>query len=239
MQDFAAIVLAAGSGSRMNSRIPKQYIKLLGKPVLYYSLKCFEDCPFVKEIIIVASEADISMVKTDIVDKYGISKVKNVTAGGKERYNSVFNGLAAVTDDVDYVMIHDGARACIDGELLDRIKDSVIRHKACVPAVPSKDTVKISDEEGFVKMTPDRSTVWNIQTPQTFELAAIRHAFEKYMADAANGVNITDDAMVWELYDERPVKIVMGDYRNIKLTTQEDIVPIENILKNSLTRNNP
>lgn len=237
MQDFAAIVLSAGSGSRMNSEILKQYMELFGKPVLYYSLRCFEDCPFVKEIIIVAAETDICMVKTDIVDKYGFSKVKNVVAGGKERYNSVFNGLAAITD-MDYVMIHDGARACIDGELLDRIKDSVIRYKACIPAVPSKDTVKISDEEGFVKTTPDRKTVWNIQTPQTFELSGIKDAFEKYMHDAGNDINITDDAMIWELYDKRPVKIVMGDYCNIKLTTPEDIVPIENILKNSLTQYN-
>lgn len=237
MQDFAVIVLSAGSGSRMNSEIPKQYMELFGKPVLYYSLRCFEDCPFVKEIIIVASETDIHMVKTDIVDKYGFAKVKNVVAGGKERYNSVFNGLAAITD-MDYVMIHDGARPCIDADILDRIKDGVIRYKACIPAVPSKDTVKISDESGFVKMTPDRKNVWNIQTPQAFEVSGIKNVFYKYMNDTDSSINITDDAMIWEIYDNRPVKIVMGGYNNIKLTTPEDIVSVENILKNSLTRNN-
>lgn len=243
MQDFGVILLSAGSGSRMNSSIPKQYMKIMGKPVLYYSLRCFEDCPFVKEIVIVASEGDIGMVKKDIVDAYGITKVKKITPGGKERYNSVHNGLK-VLDKTDYVMIHDGARPCIDSGILERLKDSVIRDKACTPAVLSKDTIIISDEDGYIKATPDRSSVWNVQTPQTFEYEGIRDAFRKYMkATAANknndtnlnnaaNINITDDAMIWELYDKRPVRIVKGDYGNIKLTTPEDVISIENILGN-------
>lgn len=245
MQNFGVILLSAGSGSRMNSSIPKQYMKIMGKPVLYYSLRCFEDCPFVKEIVIVASEGDIGMVKKDIVDAYGITKVKKITPGGKERYNSVHNGLK-VLDKTDYVMIHDGARPCIDSGILERLKDSVIRDKACIPAVLSKDTIIISDEDGYIKATPDRSSVWNVQTPQTFEYEGIRNAFRKYMEASdidkkVNGpdmeasvtnVNITDDAMIWELYDKRPVRIVTGDYGNIKLTTPEDIISVENILKN-------
>lgn len=234
---FVAIVLSAGSGSRMNSSIPKQYMEILGKPMLYYPLKCFEECPYISEIIIVAAAKDINMVQTEIADAYGFKKVRKIVAGGKERYNSVFNGLKAA-ENAEYVMIHDGARPCIDNNLLDRLRDSVISSGACIPAVPCKDTVKIADSEGFVKMTPDRQTVWNVQTPQTFELQGIKKAYEAYMTAPSRGINITDDAMIWEIYDRRKVRIVTGDYKNIKLTTNEDIVQIENILKNSLTCNN-
>lgn len=219
---FGVVLLAGGRGSRMNSDVPKQYMDIGKKPVLYYSLKQFEDNSSVKGIILVVSRSDIDMVRYTIVERYGFKKVKCIVEGGAERFNSVYNGLLALDNsDYEYVMIHDGARPCISQKLLTSLQTTVIKEKACIPAVPSKDTVKLADDSGYVKLTPDRSTVWNVQTPQTFELSGILSAFRRYMKK--QDVLVTDDSMVWELHNSSPVKLIMGDYTNIKITTPEDI----------------
>ncbi|MBE5938069.1 MAG: 2-C-methyl-D-erythritol 4-phosphate cytidylyltransferase [Lachnospiraceae bacterium] len=232
---LGVIVLAAGRGSRMNSEIPKQYMDINGYPVLYYSLKCFEEYEIVNKIVVVTSPEDISMVQTDIVGKYNFSKVFDVVAGGKERYDSVYNALQCI-GNVDYVMIHDGARPCITHRVLDRLMEEVISVKACVPAVPSKDTVRITDDRGYVTMTPDRSCVWNIQTPQTFEMKGIYNAYKNYF-DSGKAFHVTDDAMLWEKYDGRRIKLVMGDYVNFKITTPEDMVALANHLSEGNEQN--
>lgn len=225
---FGVIVLAAGKGSRMNSDIPKQYINIGGYPVLYYSLKVFQEYGAVERIVITTSVEDIDMVRYDIVGKYGFSKVSDVIQGGKERYDSVYNALQ-VMDGVDYVMIHDGARPCVNAQMLDRLCESVMTDKASVPAVPSKDTVRLADDNGYVTMTPDRKYVWNIQTPQVFEMQGICSAYNRFYQERPD-CNITDDAMIWEMYDSRKLRLVMGDYMNIKITTPEDIGVAERII---------
>lgn len=228
---IGVVLLSAGTGSRMNSDMPKQYMDVCGKPVLYYSLKCFDMHEEVDDIVIVAAPEYHEMIRTEIVEKYNIEKVRAIAEGGKERYNSVYNGLQNLGPH-DYVMIHDGARPCINNELLDRIITEVKQTKAVVPAVPSKDTVRLADEDGYITCTPDRKSVWNMQTPQTFEMEGLVKAFDSYMKEEKAAM-VTDDAMIWEIYDNRRVKLVMGDYSNIKLTTPEDMLIISNNIKNN------
>lgn len=228
--NYAVILLSAGSGSRMKSDIPKQYMKLGDRMVINYSLDTFEEDDDISEIVIVAAKSDIDMVKDEILGKYGYSKVTHVVAGGNERYESVYNGMRAL-DCPDYVMIHDGARPFISHEVIDRLKGVVLENKACIPAVVSKDTVRISDDEGFAVMTPKRANVWSIQTPQTFEYESFQRAFDTYMSNVSAYPAVTDDAMIWELVTKQPLKIVEGDYTNIKITTPEDMALAQGLLE--------
>lgn len=221
-----AIVLAGGRGSRMESNVPKQYIDVNGFPLIYYSLRVFQES-FVDEIVLVCGDGDQDYCQREIVDKYGIDKVRNIVAGGKERYHSVLNGLRAI-EACDVVFIHDGARPFITGDILKNALDETIECGATVVAVPSKDTVKISDEKNYAKETPNRDRVWIIQTPQTFRYEDIRNAYEKLSQEEDSlkdkQIVVTDDAMVMELFGSLPVKFVKGSYRNIKVTTPEDII---------------
>lgn len=222
----AAIVLAAGSGSRMHSNVKKQYMEINGKPLIYYALKAFEDS-FTDEVVLVVSPGDIDYCKREIVDKFGFTKVKSIVEGGAERYDSVRFGLHAISDDTDYVMIHDGARPFVTEDIMKRAVDAARENMACVVGMPVKDTIKVADENGFAKETPDRKTLWMIQTPQTFEYSLIRKLYDKLEEDKeeikAKGINITDDAMVVETFSDVKVKLVEGSYNNIKVTTPEDI----------------
>jgi len=228
-----AIVLAAGSGSRMKSSVKKQYMLLNGKPLVYYSLEAFNDCENIDDIIVVTSEEDLEYFKTEIIDKYNISKVSNIVAGGKERYNSVYNGLMCIGDS-EYVVIHDGARPFITVENIDCIVNRVRECKACVAGMPVKDTIKIVDEKNNIAQTPNRKTVWMAQTPQAFAKDIIMIAYNEMMK--AEDDTITDDAMVVEKYYGIDVNMVECSYNNIKVTTPEDIVIAETFLsqKNSM-----
>lgn len=221
-----AVVLAAGSGKRMNTSIKKQYLELESKPVLYYSLKAFEDS-FIDSITLVTSKEEVEFCKKEIVEKYCFKKVDHIVTGGKERYHSVMNGLFE-SEMCDYIFIHDGARPFITGDLLQRLFDTVIDTKACVAAVPVKDTVKIADNSGYVINTPNRKCVWSIQTPQVFSYSLIRDAYAKLREKEGEmeyaGIQITDDAMVVETFTSHKIKLVEGSYRNIKITTPEDLV---------------
>lgn len=219
-----AIVLAAGQGKRMRSKIQKQFLEIGGKPLLYYSLRCFQESPLIQNIILVTGEKDISYCKKEIVDKYGFSKVSGVIPGGKERYDSVYAGLLAC-GRCDHVLIHDGARPFITEEILERGMAGVRETGACVIGVPSKDTIKLSDEEGFVSETPDRKKVWTIQTPQIFSYSLIRNAHESIRKRDMS--RITDDAMVVEQETGRKVRLVEGSYMNLKITTPEDLATAE------------
>lgn len=233
MMKTVAIVLAAGSGSRMESDTKKQYLELKGKPVVYYALKTFEES-FIDKVVLVCPKDDIEYCRKEIVAKYGFTKVKDVVAGGKERYNSVSNGLSVITD-CDYVFIHDGARPLLDEAMLDRLLEEVKLHNTAVAAVPSKDTVKIVDNEEYVISTPTRKTVWAVQTPQVFSFALITEAYERMNARIATieqrGLTITDDAMVVEDFTGSRVKLVMGSYKNLKITTPEDMLVAECFLE--------
>ena len=223
-----AIVLAAGQGKRMHSKVQKQFLEIQGYPVLYYSLRCFQESPLIQDIILVTGEESISYCKEEIVQKYGFTKVSAVIPGGKERYDSVYAGLCECKD-CEYVLIHDGARPFVTEEILKRGLQKVKETGACVIGMPSKDTVKLSDEEGYVKETPNRKCVWTIQTPQIFSYSLIREAHDSIRQKDMS--KITDDAMVAEHETGVKIRFSEGSYRNIKITTPEDLVVAEAFLK--------
>ena len=225
MSDFAAVVLSAGTGSRMKSDIPKQYMDLNGKPVIYYSLKAFEENGF-SSIVLVCGKDDVEYCKKEIVEKYNLTSVKAVVPGGKERYHSVFEGLKAVKG-ADYVFIHDGARPMITQDIINRLKESVMEEEAAVAGMPVKDTIKIVDEDAYVSETPERKFVWQVQTPQCFAFSIIYEAYKSIIQDEEEGWSIpvvTDDAMVLSYATDHEIKMVEADYRNIKITTPEDLL---------------
>lgn len=214
-----AIVLAGGQGKRMNSSVHKQYLLIHDRPVLYYTLHAFENSR-ADGIVLVCGSGEIDYCREKIVDRYGFKKVLKIVEGGAERYHSVYNGLKAI-EEASCVLIHDGARPFVTEDIIDRNIECVKEYGACVTAMPSKDTIKIADECGFVADTPDRSRTWIVQTPQTFEFALIKKAYEKLLSE--NMMGITDDAMVVEQALGYPIKFVEGSYTNIKITTPEDL----------------
>jgi len=222
-----AIVLAAGRGARMNSDVPKQYLPLGGKPILYYALKAFQKS-FVDRVVLVAAADEVEYCKKEIVERFGFHKVSRVVAGGKERYHSVWEGLQAA-GECGYIFIHDGARPFVTGEILGRAYACVREYGACVVGMPVKDTIKIADADGFAGSTPKRDDVWMVQTPQVFSSGLIRSAYGALMEMETDrkalpqNIRITDDAMVVETYTEHKVKLVEGSYQNIKITTPEDL----------------
>lgn len=230
-----AIILAAGQGKRMGGKVQKQYLELLGHPILYYSLAVFQDSPLIDSMLLVTGAAEIPYVQQEIVEKYHFSKVRAVVEGGTERYASVWKGLQALENEMTeeekdgYVFIHDGVRPFVHEEILSRAFDAVEKYHACVVGMPSKDTVKLADEEGFVAVTPARSLVWSIQTPQVFDF---RLAYQAYAQLERSGrSDVTDDAMIVEAFTETKVRLVEGSYENIKITTPEDLKIAEAFLK--------
>ena len=231
---YTAIVLAAGKGTRMNSKIQKQFLEVEGKPVIYYSLKCFQESPLIRDIILVTGEESLSYCKEEIVKRFGFSKVKKVTAGGKERYDSVYAGLCAC-DNTDYVLIHDGARPFVTEEILERTCFVVKETGACVVGMPAKDTIKISDRNKMVESTPAREKVWLVQTPQAFRYSLIKESYESIRCKDMNG--ITDDAMIVEQESGVKVALVHGSYENLKITTPEDLIIAEAFLRCGIVKN--
>lgn len=224
---YAAIVLSAGRGMRMKSHVPKQYLMLRERPVLFYSLSAFEKS-MIREIILVAGEEDIPWCRKEIVEKYGFTKIKAVVPGGKEMYHSVFCGLEELNREKnppDYVMIHDGARPFVDQATILRCAEAVEKFQACVAGMPVKDTIKIADDTLFARETPPRNRVWQIQTPQVFRFSLIYQAYRQLIEYEKEGqpVSVTDDAMVLEMICHQNVRLVEGSYENIKITTPEDL----------------
>lgn len=239
-QRCTAVVLAAGTGSRMHSEVPKQYMLLRGKPLIWYALHAIEESAVIDDCILVTGSGadDIVYVRDEIVARYGFRKVDTVIAGGRERYDSVYQALQVI-DDGDmavpnrdgYIFIHDGVRPFLTEEILRRCYETVEKYHACVAGMPVKDTIKIADGEGYAAQTPDRSLLWQIQTPQVFDTQLILSAYRELMRErenlARNGISITDDAMVVERYTGYKVKLVQGSYENIKITTPEDMAVAE------------
>lgn len=215
-----AIVLAAGQGKRMENEVPKQYLMLGEYEVLYYSLKAFEESP-VDEIILVAGMDEISWCGEQLVEKYGFSKVKRIIAGGKERYDSVYAGLLAA-DPCDYVLIHDGARPLITEDIIQSVLKGAADYGSCTTGMPVKDTIKVVDKEDMAEDTPDRKSLWAIHTPQGFSYSLILEAHKKFREGRVQ-IPVTDDTMLVELFLRRKTKLVKGSYRNIKVTTPEDM----------------
>lgn len=237
-----AIILAAGSGSRMHSAVAKQFLPLKGRPLIWYALHAVEESKIIDDCILVTSEHDIPYVREEIVQKYRFTKVNIITSGGAERYLSVGRALQLIADgrlkrpnEHGYVFIHDGARPFLTEKILEDTYAAAVQYRACVAAVQSKDTVKISDGEGFALSTPDRRNVWNIQTPQVFETSLILQAYERLQTRLPKlkeqGIQVTDDASVVEMFTESRVKLVEASYQNIKITTPEDMKTAEAFLE--------
>lgn len=223
----SAVIVAAGRGSRMNMDINKQYVEVAGKAVLARTLQVFNDCDIIDEIIVVVNENDIIFCKQNIVELYEFNKVKTLVAGGDERQKSVYNGLKEVNEQCDIVLIHDGARPFVSEESIKSSIGASFEFGGSVVGVPVKDTIKAANMHGIITQTIDRSMLWSVQTPQTFKYKLIMDAHESAIDDIFSG---TDDAVLLERLGYQ-LKVVMGGYDNIKITTKEDLIVAEAILK--------
>lgn len=224
---ISAIIVAAGKGRRMGTKLNKVFLNLKGKPVLYYTIKAFENVEEIDEIVLVVSESDLEYCKSSIVNKYDFKKVKRIVSGGMERQESVFRGLESVDNRCSIVLIHDGARPFIDKATLLKGIEEAKNYNAVGIAVPVKDTIKVVNGDNFAIDTPDRSHLMAIQTPQIFDYKLIYEAHLKAIEDGFLG---TDDTVLVERLGYK-VKLVEGSYRNIKITTPEDLIISEAFLK--------
>lgn len=218
------LIPAAGTGRRMGGSIRKQYLELAGKPILAHTLTLFENHPLIENIYPIVPPDDIPYCQEQIIDRYGFSKVGRIIAGGVERQDSVRNGLNALAEDgFDQpqrpILIHDGARPLFDCKQLSALIEIICETGACTIGVPVKDTIK-DVENSTITGSPDRSRLWQAQTPQGFQYRLVREAFAR--ADE-EGFVTTDDASLLERLGY-PVQMLEGDYRNIKVTTSEDIL---------------
>lgn len=226
----SAIIVAAGSSTRMSETGNKQFIEILGKPILAYTIETFENCELIDEIIIVTREEDIVCCSNVVVQPYEFNKVKKIIAGGSERQYSVYNGLKEVSDKCNVVVIHDGARPLVEIDEIEKTIFECLEHKAVTVGVKVKDTIKVVNKNGIIVDTPDRDTLWSIQTPQTFAYDIIVKAHEKALEDGFIG---TDDAILVERLGYS-VKVVEGNYKNIKITTREDLDIIKYFIEKEL-----
>ena len=217
METLGAVVVAAGRGSRMGAAISKQYLPLDGVPVLARSLLALDAVSAISDIALVCGADDVELCR-GLADRYRISKLRAIVPGGSERQQSVYAGLGQLGNE--WVIVHDGVRPFIVEDDVVRCWQAAVEHGAAVLAVPVKETVKVADPEQFVLHTPDRSSLWAIQTPQAFRREQLLQAHRE--AERA-GFAGTDDAMLIERLG-LPVKLVQGSYANIKITTPDDLL---------------
>ena len=222
----SVVIVSAGRGSRMKADINKQFLKLQNKEVIAHTIDKFYNNENIGEIIVVVREDEAEFFKINIIEKYGYTNIK-IAFGGSERQDSVYNGLKMVDENCKIVLIHDGARPFVNNETIDNAIESAKENKCVIVGVPVKDTIKVIDENNNVCDTPDRSTLWSIQTPQVFDYSLIMKAHEKAREDNYYG---TDDSMLVEYFGQK-VKVVEGSYNNIKITTPEDLKIGEEILR--------
>lgn len=213
-----AIIVCSGVGKRMGANLPKQFIQIKNKPIVCYTIDKFENCEKIDEIIIVTNKDYIQFFNESIIKKYNYKKIKYVVCGGKERLNSVYNGLNCVKDKNSIVLIHDGVRPFVENDDILNIIESTQKYDACILGVKAKDTIKIC-KNGFIEQTPNRDDIYLAQTPQAFKFDLIKKAYD-YAIN--NNIFITDDASAIECIGHK-VKIVEGSYKNIKITTSEDL----------------
>ncbi len=214
----AAIIVAAGSGKRFGGTVKKQFLEIKGKPILVFTLERFQSCEDIDEIVLVVPQAEMQFIKDRILKEYPLSKIKQIVGGGQERYHSVYNGLNALSADVEIVAVHDGVRPFITIEKISRLICEAQIHGAALPAVKPRDTVK-SCNQGFTSHTLDRDSLVLVQTPQVFKKELLLKAYRQAFASQQFG---TDDAALVER-SGWPVYIVPGDYDNIKITTVDDL----------------
>lgn len=220
-----AVIVAAGMGSRMNAGINKQFLELCGEPILLHTLRVFESHESISEIVLVLKEDEIAFVEETIIEANGLSKVTSVVKGGKERSDSVRNGLEEVKHD-GVVLIHDGARPLVSNDEITDVINAVETHSAAILGTPATNTVKSVNDKGEVTDTLDRSLLWNVSTPQGFRTGLIKDA---YAGDMDSAARLWDDSMLVERLGHK-VSMVKGSYENIKITTPIDILIGESIL---------
>jgi 2-C-methyl-D-erythritol 4-phosphate cytidylyltransferase len=225
-----AVIVSAGKGLRFMEGKKKQFYSLGGKPILAHTLDKFETCPLIRSVFLVVGQEDLDYCLKEIVEKYGFQKVSKIVPGGKRRQESVKNGIDALPKDADIVAIHDGVRPLVTRAMIEDSIYSAVRYGAVVLAMPVKETIKVSNPDGTVLRTLDRDSLWQIQTPQTFQVNVIREAYYRATEDGFVG---TDDASLVERLDVK-VHILPGSYTNIKITTPEDLASADLFLKMSL-----
>lgn len=212
------VIVAAGSGSRMKRDINKQFIKLDGKEIIAYTIEKFYKSEDIDDIVIVIKENEEKYFIENIINKYGFDNIK-LAYGGKERQDSVYNGIKKLNSNCEIVLIHDGARPFVNEDIIKNSIKEAKENNAVVVGVPVKDTIKVVDSDGNIVDTPNRSLLWSVQTPQSFKYEIITKAYEYAYSNDYYG---TDDAMLVEHIGYN-VKMIEGSYDNIKITTEEDL----------------
>lgn len=222
---ITAIVPSAGKGLRFKFKKRKPFANLNKKPVLSYALKTLQSSPLISDIVLVMDRSLLKAAQR-LVRRYSITKVKHIIEGGRRRSESVRKGLRCVDKNTPLVLIHDGVRPFLSKEIVKKTISAALEFGASVSAVPVKSTIKVSRRNSFVKYTPDRRNLWEVQTPQVFKRDLIEDAYKKVRHNKL----FTDDAVLIENAGKK-VKIVKGDYNNIKITTIEDMRIAEALLR--------
>jgi len=223
----AAIIVAAGEGQRMGAEIAKQYLPLFSEPIIVHTLKIFENCGQIDEIVLVVKKDEVEKNRREIVEKYDFKKIKSVVGGGHERQNSVFNGLKALLPGGQLVVVHDGVRPLLNESDLIKVLEAGREYGAATLATPVKETIKEVNREGFVEKTLNRDKLWSIQTPQVFHWDILWPAMQKAMVC---GFSANDEAGIVE-WNGNQVKVIPGSYDNIKITTPDDLERVRLIME--------
>ena len=213
------IIVAAGKGIRMNQKARKQYLLMKGLPIISHTLKTFDSCEIIDDILLVIPEQDFDFCRTHILPSAEVNKRIELVAGGPERQDSVYNGLSAVTDPHGIAVIHDGVRPFVNVDVLAACVKTAAIKGACILGMPVSETVKRVNSEGYIEKTLDRNPLWTAQTPQAFQYTIIKKAHDKARVDGIRG---TDDALLVERLGHK-VDIIEGSRFNIKITTPEDL----------------
>ena len=212
-----AVVPAGGTGIRMGGTVPKQFLELNGKPILYYTLKTLQDCGIISELILVVPEKEYDNACTDWLGKPEI--VTKVVVGGEKRQDSVYNGFCELSPQTEIVLVHDGVRPFLSHQMIQESVDAAREYGAAITAIPVNDTIKKVDDSGLVSKTVDREGLWRVQTPQVFRYELLEEAFKKANCEKFYG---TDEGTLIE-HLGKPVKVVEGSEQNIKITHPEDL----------------
>jgi 2-C-methyl-D-erythritol 4-phosphate cytidylyltransferase len=228
MKNIGVIIPAGGVGKRMKSNIPKQYIELAGKPILVHVLEAMDKIKEIKQIVVAG---DLEILKSVFKNTKNLTKNINIVKAGEKRQDSVNNAFQLMGDDIEYVLIHDAVRPLVTVENIKKVIVSASENDSAVLGVPVKSTIKKVDKDNFVIETPKRDELWEIQTPQVFKKDILESAYNAVWEDDVCSIHYTDEAMMVEL-DGYKVKIVEGDYENIKITTPEDLKIAEVIYEN-------
>ena len=226
-QKICALIPAAGSGSRMRSSVKKPYLNLGDKPILAHTIGAFDRNPVIDTIDVIVDASNLEMCQSTVIAPNGFHKVRDLVVGGQTRQASVFNGLQSLPIDADCIIVHDGARPFVTDEIIFACVEAAYEYGAAVVAVPVKDTIKVANADGFIVDTPDRDKLWAVQTPQAFRASALLDAHANAQR---KGITATDDAMLVEKLGFK-VKIVSGSESNLKITTQEDLIIAEALMR--------